>query len=743
MALTAKVAVDNAAAEFDKAYTYLVPESMAHLPLRGCRCTVPFGGGNRKRAGLVLELEEAPERDMRLKPIFAMIDESPPLDEEALFLLGFIREHTFCTWFQALRLLLPPGKASRPINDEKQAMIRLCGEVAPLSLTPKQRAAAAFLEENEPVSLKELCYYAGITRSVADNLVKKGVAEYFDHITPRNPYDVSDMRPEAPPPLSPAQAETLAGLCASYDSGTAKPALLYGVTGSGKTEVFLRLIAHVLDSGKGAIALVPEISLTAQALEGFHRRFGKRVAVLHSGLSLGERADEWKRIREGGADIVVGTRSAVFAPVRGLGLIVMDEEQERSYKSDKTPRFHARDIALARCKRSGAMLLLSSATPSVESYHAAKSGKYGLFALEKRFNQGPLPEVTVVDMREKQNVSSRPAFSFQLIDALQDNLNKGEQSILLLNRRGHSTLVRCADCGAVSSCPNCTVALTYHAANGSLVCHYCGHARRLDEDAKCGACGGPLSRYAGLGTQRLEEHLRELFPEARILRVDADSTMSRFSHEKLFGAFAAREYDIMVGTQMVAKGLNFPAVTLVGVLQAEQSLYSGDFRAFERTFSLLTQVVGRGGRGMAVGEARALVQSYAPDEQCVRLAAEQSYPAFFAQEIKLRRLHLYPPFCALCGLGFSGEGEGDVLAAAEKFAAGFKQLAASEYADLPLRLLGPAPAEIRKVAGKYRYRLLVKCRNDARTREMLRALQLRFLKETKRIGLAIDMNYDS
>ncbi len=745
MTVVASVAVEGAAAEYDREYSYLVPEALlpAGAPVSGFagrRCTVPFGGGNRKRAGLVLEAAEAPERDPKLKPLYAMVDSEPILDSDGMFLLSYIREHTLCTYFQALKLLLPPGRAAKPLKADKRLMIRLCGEVAPQSLTQKQWAAAEFLMENECASLPELCAGAGVTRAVANALVRKGTAELYEHIV-KNDEPVVDWPTEEPPKLTDSQKAALNGLVAMFDSNEKKPALLYGVTGSGKTEVFLRLIAHALSVGKTALVLVPEISLTAQTLKSFTRRFGGCVAALHSGLTLAERADEWQRIHEGRAGIVVGTRSAAFAPLKNIGLIVVDEEQENCYKSDKTPRYHARDIALARAKQSGALLLLCSATPSIESFYAAQSGRYELFTLPERFNRNRLPEVTVVDMRDKQNVSSRPAFSFALLEAIHDNLARREQSILLLNRRGHSTRVMCGGCGASAICPNCSVAMTYHSVNDSLICHYCGHTCRAESLPACESCGGQFGRHSGLGTQKLEEELRELFPEARILRVDMDATQSRFSHERLFGAFAAGEYDIMVGTQMVAKGLNFPGVTLVGVLGAEQSLYSGDFRGFERTFSLLTQVVGRGGRGDARG--RAIVQSYAPDNRCVLLAAEQSYPAFFEEEIKMRRMHLYPPFCSLCGLGFSCESEREVKAAAESFEESFKELAAKSYPDLPLRLLGPAPAEVFKVAGKYRYRLILKCKNTARLREMLRSLYINFLKQTKRVNLYIDMHYDN
>lgn len=809
MYVLASVAVENAAIDFDKEYSYLVPASLISQAKAGCRCVVTFGGGNRKRTGIILKTEQAAELT-RLKPLVSLLDESPLLSEEGLFLLRHIRETTFCTWFDALRLLIPAGlgvqyqtvyslgdvreaapltqkgrdildflrakrapveesllcgelqitaadaalreliecgeviKAERMkqrVLDEKQTMVRLTGGDGTAALTPKQKKAAAFLEESETASLKEICYYAGVTRVVVDGLVKKAVAEYFDCVSFRNPYAGAEQDSAEPNALSESQQAAYLQLKQAFDAGERMPALLYGVTGSGKTEVFLKLIAHVVAQGQSAVVLVPEISLTAQAVASFHKRFGSRVAVLHSGLSLGERCDEWRRIHTGGADIVVGTRSAVFAPVKNLGLIVIDEEQEHTYKSDKSPRYHARDVALARAAYNKATLLMASATPSIESYYAAQSGKYRLVTLESRFNNTLLPDVEIIDMRDAANASAYPALSAVLLEELHDNLSRGEQSILLLNRRGHSTLVRCSECGSVAECPNCSVALTYHHANDSLICHYCGYARPAKETAaECASCGSKLVRYAGIGTQKLEEELTVLFPDARILRVDMDTTMSKFSHEKLFGAFASGEYDIMLGTQMVAKGLNFPNVTLVGVLQPDQSLFAGDYRSFERTFSLLTQVVGRGGRGEKRG--RACIQTYVPDNPVIMLSAQQSYPAFYAQEISQRKMHLYPPFCTLCGVGFSAETLPAVRAAAERFAEKFKEKAKSDYPDLPVRLLGPSPAEIPRAANKYRYQMIIKCRNDRRTRELLRGLLGWFVSEIKKVGIFIDMHYD-
>ena len=751
---------------------------------------------------IVLGLSKAEEAGS-LKPILELYDPVPLLDDEGLALLRYLKDQTFCTWFDALRLLLPaglgivfttlylPAKGALPlldprhkevlaylkksgqalsaqrlcgatgvdeqeleamvalgaleclersrgkILDEKVTMLRLTPGWEELKLSPGQKKAAAFLAENDGASLKELCYYTGITRTVAQGLRTKGGVEFYDQVVSRNPYAGKDFTPAPPIDLTGDQqkaADRLLGYLENPD----KPALLYGVTGSGKTQVYLRLIEQTLSLGRGAIVLVPEIALTTQTLESFHARFGGRVAVLHSGLSLGERMDEWRRVKGGGADIVVGTRSAVFAPLKSIGLIVIDEEQEHTYKSDKSPRFNARDIARARCKYHGALLLLASATPSVESYHAAQTGRSHLVSLPLRYGKDKLPTVEVVDMSRHENLSDTPEFSLRLREELQYNLTHGQQSILLLNRRGHSPLVRCLGCGAVAECQLCSVALTYHAANDALLCHYCAY--RQERDGACAQCGNQLLRYVGQGTQKLEEMLNLVFPKARVLRVDMDATMSKFSHQRLFAAFADGQYDIMVGTQMVAKGLNFPNVTLVGVLGTDQSLYANDFRSFERTFALLTQVVGRSGRGGL--EGRALIQTYLPDHPIINLAARQDYPAFFADEEQSRKLHIYPPYCVMAAVGFSGLDEKKVTHAAKAFAEKFSSLARENSPDLPLRLLGPTPAEVARAAGKYRYKLIVKCKNNGETRSLLRQTLEWFYGSVKNVTAYVDMHYD-
>ena len=811
--IRATVVIENASLAFDREYSYIVPVSMHPSALPGCRVRVPFGKGNQKRTGLILSLSDE-LTDTPLKPLLAVLDAAPLLNEEGLFLLRYLQQTTFCTWFDALRLLIPSGLAllsstvyslaedaplsspaasprqqqilqylsgqkrpvdqatlcevfsttaadadiaavvamgavkkedrlRRKIQDDKVVMVRLAPDWPPIPLTPKQKLVFSFLQDNAAASIKEIAYYTGTTRAVIAALEKKGAVEFFEELRWRNPYDhVEDSAADAPaaaPALSPEQQAVFEQLLAHAQSPSPRPALLYGVTGSGKTQVFLRLIAQTLAGGRGAIVMVPEIALTAQTLDEFHRWFGRRVAVLHSGLSLGERMDEWRRIREGEATVVVGTRSAVFAPLARIGLIVMDEEQEHTYKSEKSPRFHARDVAATRCKQQGGMLLLCSATPSVESYHYAQTDSYFGVALARRFGDAPLPAVTVVDMKDPDNLSASPSLSGILLEELRYNLEHQEQSILLLNRRGYSTVVKCSQCGAAAECPNCSVSLTFHAANQSLVCHYCGFVQKKVRD-NCPHCASEFVRYAGAGTQKLEEDLTRLFPDARILRMDMDTTMSRGAHEKKFADFLAQEYDIMIGTQMVSKGLNFPRVTLVGVLCADHSLYAGDFRSYERTFSLLTQVVGRSGRGEFPG--RAYVQTYSPDHPIIALASMQDYPAFWAQEIQSRQLHLYPPYSALAGIGFTGEQQAEVQKWAQKFLAQFRKIASERYSALPLRLLGPVPCDVLRVAGKYRYKLLLKCKMNRATRALLWEMLRWFYGECKTVSAFIDPHYD-
>ncbi|MCM1271664.1 MAG: primosomal protein N', partial [Ruminococcus flavefaciens] len=521
-----------------------------------------------------------------------------------------------------------------------------------------------------------------------------------------------------------------------------KPAafLLHGVTGSGKTSVFEKLIADTIRLGRQAILLVPEIGLTPQILKRFRSLFGERVAVIHSGLSLGQRLDEYKRIKRGDADIVIGTRSAVFAPCSNIGLIIIDEEGERSYKSDSSPRYIAHDAAKQRCLYHNATLLLASATPSIESYYLAERGIYRLLEMKKRYHSNSLPDVRIVDMNIERSEGNAAEFSRELTEEINLNLKNGEQTILLLNRRGFHTIISCCDCYQPIYCPNCSVPLTYHKKNDKMMCHYCGYVS--EPITKCPSCGSERLKNMGFGTQKLEEELKMFFPSARVLRMDADTTFSRYSYEKNFAAFRDGEYDIMIGTQMIGKGLDFPNVTLVGVLSVDKALYAGDFRSYERTFSLITQVVGRGGRGSRKG--RAVLQTFIPEHYIMNLAAAQDYKGFYKEEIAIRRAMIFPPLCDMCIFCFSASDEISVKSGADAVISLMNEKLRTLQPKTPVRVLGPVKCSYGKIGGKFRYRIIMKCKNTAEIRAFISEVLVESskLKEMKKVSLYADMNGD-
>ena len=717
------VAVDQTVYLIDKPFDYFVPETLSGKAQVGCRVLVPFGNGNLRKTGIILSFSEFDE-SKKLKTIISVLDDEPVLSEEMLKLAEYIRTETFCTWYSAVRVLLPPGinykvrqeyelsenageiygslsdelkpladillksktvakesvykslgldencglmeklihkgfavrsgTAVRTVGDASLKMVRLTDLAQDLSgvkLTPKQKQLMAVLNDIGCCSVKELCYFTGLTVAVINGLNKKGLIDIFEQEYYRNPYSEADFKPEPPAVLTLSQQKAFDGLKSDYLEPQGITALLYGVTGSGKTQVFLKMCEEVAAAGRGVIVMVPEIALTPQTLGIFHRRFGKNVAVFHSAMSQGQRLDEWKRVKRGEAMIAVGTRSAVFAPFSDVGLIIMDEEQEHTYKSEMSPYFHAKDIARRRIAMSKGLLILSSATPSVETFSLAQAGKYRLYRLENRFGNAVLPTVETVDMREEAAKGNTGIISNLLYDRISEALENGKQAILLLNRRGFNTYVSCTQCGTVMNCDNCSISLTYHNANNRLMCHYCG--KSLPYTDKCPNCGSERMKYSGLGTQKAEAELQSLFPNARILRMDADSTSTRSDYEKNLKAFADFKYDIMLGTQMVAKGLDFPKVTVVGVLNADVAMHSSDFRSYERTFSLLTQVVGRSGRGDEKGTA--VIQTNEPDSTVLSLAARQDYDSFYNSEILTRKLMIYPPYCDIATVCFAGQ----------------------------------------------------------------------------------------
>ncbi len=808
----AKIAVEKTVYHFDKAFDYVIPEDLLKTAKPGCRVMVPFGNSNTKRLGLILSTVNQNEKEKsKLKQITAVLDKLPLLSNEALNLVVWLKEHYFCTLFEASKLLLPTGinleikteyslkkavdtidlacfskieqqviqylsnfkkpvrkakilddlglsnesntleklcnidiieknsEAFRKIGDATQKMVRLTNLSEIPKLTPKQKSVYSILIDTGSASLKELCYFAGVTPAVVNALVKKGVVELYDLEIYRNPYNqVESSESSENIVLSTEQQAAFNDLFKSYKSGKFEVSLLYGVTGSGKTSVFMRLIDEVILDGRSVIVMVPEISLTPQTIFLFHKRYGSSVAVFHSGLTLAERLDEWKRVKNGDALIAVGTRSAVFAPFENLGLIIIDEEQEYTYKSEMSPRYHARDVAKYRCAYNKALLVLSSATPSIESFYYAKSGRYSLNTLTSRYGKAKLPEVTVVDMNTEIESGNYTILSTELYKALDDNLINGKQSIVLLNRRGFNTFVSCKACGNVVTCPNCSISMTYHSANERLMCHYCGYSVPFTHE--CPTCHQDEVYYSGYGTQRAEQQLQECLPKANILRLDTDSTMTRLSYENKLRQFAHGEYDIIIGTQMVAKGLDFENVTLVGVLSADQTLYSNDFRSYERGFDLLTQVVGRSGRGKYPG--RAIIQTFTPENNIIQLAATQDYQEFYNGEIVLRKVMLYPPFSDICVIGFVGTNEYKVRNASRSFLISLSELASSNFSKLPMRVLSPTPALISKVNNKYRYKIIIKCRNNLKFRTMISQLLVKFAekREFSAVTVYADMN---
>ena len=814
--MIARIALDGLIYAIDKPYSYRLPETLTKAR-PGCRVSVPFGVGNRLREGIILALE--PGENQELKDVAALLDEVPVLSEQMLRLAAFVRERCFCTFYAAIRAMLPAGlwlqsrevfalaklpedwqsrldrdpvaaslvsllteaggrlrddalyrqcgsgpavtealrrlrergwiKAETELrkknSDKTEQIIALCAEPEQVEAhlrsrgrsAPQQRAVMELLSTVGVISRKELQYFTGAGVQTLRALEKAGLIRVsLQEVLRRG--SVAPYAGDVGFALSPEQKTVFDGLLEQLQAPRPGAALLYGVTGSGKTAVYINLIRRCLAAGKSALLLVPEIALTPQLLSLFCACFGDDIAVLHSGLRVGERYDAYKRIARGEARVVVGTRSAVFAPLDGLGLIVVDEEQEHTYKSENSPRYHAREVALWRGARENALVLLGSATPSVETMYHARRGDYRLYRLSGRFNGRALPPVEIVDMKQELLKGNNTAVSQRLRDCLLERMERKEKAILLLNRRGGNRLVLCVDCGFVPTCPRCSVHLTYHMVNDRLMCHYCGHSQPVFQ--RCPECGGPLKRV-GVGTQQLEYDLGRLLPEARILRMDADTISSMNPHEKVLRQFQEEDYSILIGTQMVAKGLNFPTVTLVGVVDADASLYVDHYRSAETTFSLITQVVGRSGRGEKPGTA--IIQTLTPQNAVLRQAAAQDYDSFYQTELPLRRLRNCPPFCDLIQIGFVGFPEQHVEHTARRFAQLlWQQLRQAGLGSQVTDLLGPAPAAILKINNQFRFRLTLCCANSKPLRLELSQLVKSFSKEkeTRGVNLYVDVN---
>ena len=806
--MIAKIAVSAATFAIDKPYSYHVPEDLALEP--GMRVTVPFGRGNRRSEGVVLTVEDGEDRN--LKAVERSLDEEPVLSPYGLRLAAFLRERYFCTFYDAIRAMLPGGlwfkeQASVALTEDdswkdavikKEGAFEILNHLEALGGKADEQALASVVEDEEvrqsalqyllrkkwvrsdadfsrrasdktekiatlassaeeamefasrrpksanlqravlellcsvgSAAVKELCYFTGATTATVNRLEKLGYVQ----LTERPVLRCREIRPaqlDGPLVLSDDQQEVFDALQTRMHSDAPGVALLYGVTGSGKTSVYIKLIEDCLAAGRSAMLLVPEIALTPQLLGLMAAHFGQTVAVLHSSLSTGERYDQWKRVRSGEAKLVVGTRSAIFAPGENFGLIILDEEQEHSYKSENSPRYSAKEVAIWRGSKEKALVLLGSATPSVETMYRAKTGAYGLYRLRARYGGRQLPEVSIVDMREELKLGNDLAYSIPLREAILDTWEQGKQSILLLNRRGNSRALVCVDCRETPECPRCSVRLTYHSANSRLMCHYCGHSQPVT--ARCPKCGGPL-KPIGTGTQKAQQELNQRFPDMEIARMDADTVSAVNTHEKILDRFKEEKIPVLLGTQMVAKGLNLPDVTLVGVLDADLSLYTDSFRAAETTFNMLTQVVGRAGRGDSPG--RAIIQTLAPDHEVIRLAAKQDYDGFYNLEIGLRRLQWVPPFGDLITVTFLGQEETAVLRGAAKFRDSLIEcLRQPAYGAEHCTVLGPAPCPVPKINYNFRYRLTLRCSQSKALRLLLAHLLREFAKDKLNRGVS-------
>ena len=814
--MIAKVAVSAANFAIDKPYSYRIPENMAVLP--GQRVMLPFGRANKRTEGVVLTVESGDES--RLKPIEHCLDEQPILTEKQLRLAAFLRERYFCTFYDAIRCLLPAGlwfqaretfsltedrgwketairkehvrdvlelleslggqaeeSALRNLISDEESLHEVVSylakkkwiavqkdflrrmndkteKIAALASSPEEamefashRPKSAAMQKQVlelmcsvgSIAVKELCYFTGASMATVNRLENLG----YLALSERPVLRCREIRPaklDGPLVLNADQQACLEGLSKQMTEAEPGIALLYGVTGSGKTSVYIKLIQTALGQGRSAMLLVPEIALTPQLLGLMAAYFGGQVAVLHSSLSAGERYDQWKRVRNGDAKVVVGTRSAVFAPCTP-GLIILDEEQEHSYKSENSPRYSAKEVAIWRGARENALVLLGSATPSIESMYRAKSGAYRLYTLKERYNGKPLPEVEIVDMREELKMGNGLSLSVPLRHAILDTRKADKQTILLLNRRGNSRALVCVDCREAPECPRCSVRLTYHSANNRLMCHYCGHSQPTPQ--RCPCCGGPL-KTIGTGTQKVQEELEFLFPEMPTSRMDADTVSAVNTHEKILEQFQQERIPVLIGTQMVAKGLNLPDVTLVGVLDADLSLYTGGYRAGETTFNMLTQVVGRAGRGDAPG--RAMIQTLVPEHQVIKLAASQDYDGFYELEIRLRQVQKAPPFGDIATVTFTGQEETAVLRGAAKFRDSLNVcLRQPAYQEDRCTVLGPAPCVVPKVNYHFRYQLTLRCRMTKGLRLLLAHLLREFSKDKGNRGVSafVDVNgYD-
>lgn len=801
MAKILKIALEKVSYNADKLYDYL-PSNNKEFKT-GQMVLAPFGSSDAMRRGIIIKIENSDDESRNLKSVCFAFDSDPVINSEMIELIQWMKNKYFCTYFDALHLILPPGlgnniekikyKVIKEVDQkdfsiqELNFMELICGlrksivnlkEISSLkfpyysevlesliskgalekcayteksigcreinifricSETPKEKLRSEnqkkvfdFLKTNPQSTLNEIVYFTGASKSVIDNLAKKGILiceKSKKYISPElksfyNPdaQQLKQNRKEIN--LNEEQSYAYESILREYEKNGFSISLLHGITGSGKTCVIIKLIDYILSENKTAIFMVPEIALTSQFVNLFISRYGSGVAVIHSGLTDWQRFDMWKKIKSGEIKLVVGTRSAVFAPFENIGLIVIDEEHEFTYKSEFSPRYDTREVAAHRCKNSKGMVVLSSATPSIKSYWLAKSGKYNLCEIKSRYGQATLPNIEIIDMNNCDAVFDMNPLSDKLISQIKAETSFGNQVILLVNNRGFNTFAKCANCGALKMCPNCTVSLSYHKANGRLLCHHCGYS--AEKTNNCSSCGKEKLVYLGFGTQKIEDILSEKFPNARILRLDSDIKNCNKSFSTQIKDFELGKYDILLGTQMVSKGFNFPSVTLVGVVSVDRSLCDSDFGSFEKAFALITQVVGRAGRMTKPGKA--IIQTFNPENEVIETASKQDYISFYNNEILVRKAMLNPPFCDICVLVFGGKYENKVIEAARYVFELLKKIATENYQDIPLRIFSPSEAKIKMISKNYRYKIIIKCKDNAKFRYMINDILEEFFR---------------
>ena len=734
--LTAGVAVDKATLNFDKEFSYKVPKEFENDIKTGSVVLVPFGRSSALRLGVVLSLEE--REDIKgFKAIADVKTEDWLVTPFACKMVDFIKETTFCTYYEAAKAVIPYSGQYKIVSGKLEVKHKLatekkytvCGDINGEKLTPKQQAVYNYLLSSHK-TIKQICDDCNVTRGVVDKLIEKNLVissecekEYVSRITNNEKKTVT---------LSEQQQKVFDEIVSQDNS---KPHLIYGVTSSGKTSVFIKLIQDTLEKGKNAMLLVPEISLTPQMINLLTGYFGDIVSVLHSKLSQSERLYQHQLIQNGKSKVIIGTRSAIFAPMENIGLIIIDEEHEKTFKSENSPRYSAIRVATFIAKEKNAKLVLASATPSIESYYLAKNGFYHLHIMNKRYNDMPMPRVEVIDMRMQAKIGDAGVLSDAVIKYLSDNIRQEKQSIILINRRGYSTVGVCKECRETLQCNNCSVNLVKHKNANKLSCHYCGTSYPVIE--KCPHCGGEI-QYVGYGTQKVEEYILSCIPKARVLRMDADTTAKNDAHSEMLKAFADKKYDILVGTQMVAKGLDFKDVNLVCVLGMDGALNQVSYNANESAFNLLTQVIGRAGRWTK--DALAVIQTYDSANPVISLAQQGDYERFYQNEIAFRKLNIYPPFCTMCQVAFTNDKEIQAAKDAAEFLKILQRLA-PQLENQPMVVLGPAPFAVSMVSGIYRYRLTIKCKNTKKFRDFLRLAIDEYLKNTEnKSGIYVNMN---